>query len=192
MTQYQKLRNVGGHVDRISWVTAAAELGNIDTFFAFRIVKLMLWWTEPASETTASLPAAKVAETRRLRGFSIPHPDRKSLQQTEPIQIWAWIKTSKVRQTAQRGLSRWRTEDGDEERFIRPQQRRGGVFPSSVKSWEIIIPDLSPRSRHSGSGPLSSAAISHVDEADQPQPARSFAALFLKSHTRCKGYFNAT
>lgn len=59
-------------------------------------------------ETTVPLPAAKVAETRLLRGISIPHHDRKSLPQTEPIKIRAWIKISKACQMASphhRGLS---------------------------------------------------------------------------------------
>lgn len=59
-------------------------------------------------ETTVPLPAAKVAETRLLQGISIPHHDRKSLPQTEPIKIWAWIKISKACQMASphhRGLN---------------------------------------------------------------------------------------
>lgn len=40
-------------------------------------------------QTAAPLPAAKVAETRLLQGISIPHHDRKSLSQTEPIKICA-------------------------------------------------------------------------------------------------------
>lgn len=52
------------------------------------------------AETTVPLPAAKVAETRLLQGISIPHHDRKSLPQTEPIKIWAWIKISKACQMA--------------------------------------------------------------------------------------------
>lgn len=44
------------------------------------------------AETTEPLPVAKVAETRLLRRINILHCDRKSLAQTEPIKIWAWIK----------------------------------------------------------------------------------------------------
>lgn len=92
-------------------------------------------WSSKA-ETTVPLPAAKVAETRLLQGISIPHHDRKSLPQTEPIKIWAWIKISKACQTASPhhwGLSAVdASRDGDEECLIliHPRQREGGVFSS--------------------------------------------------------------
>lgn len=89
-------------------------------------------------ETTVLLPAAKVAETRLLQGISIPHHDRKSLPQTEPIKIWAWIKISKACQMASthhRGLSAVdASREGDEECLIliHPQHREGGVFSRSA------------------------------------------------------------
>lgn len=99
------------------------------------------WEKDRASEgeTTVPLPASKVAETRLLQGISIPHHDRKSLPQTEPIKIWAWIKISKACQMAsphQRGLSAVdASREGDEECLIliHPQQREGGVFSRTVR-----------------------------------------------------------
>lgn len=100
------------------------------------------WEKDRASEgeTTVALPAAKVAETRLLQGISIPHHDRKSLPQTEPIKIWAWIKISKACQMASPhhwGLSAVdASREGDEECLIliHPQQREGGVFSRSTDS----------------------------------------------------------
>lgn len=91
-------------------------------------------------ETTVPLPAAKVAETRLFQGISIPHHDRKSLPQTEPIKIWSWIKISKACQMASPhhgGLSAVdASSEGDEECLIliHPQQREGGVFSWSADS----------------------------------------------------------
>lgn len=100
------------------------------------------------------LPAAKVAETRLLRGISIPHHDRKSLPQTEPIKIWARIKISKACQMAsphQRGLSAVdASREGDEECLIliHPQQREGGVcvFRRALILWTAREP-IGPEKR---------------------------------------------
>lgn len=105
-------------------------------------------------ETIVPLPAAKVAETRLFQGISIPHHDRKSLPQTEPIKIWAWIKISKACQMASphhRGLSAVdASSEGDEECLIliHPQHREGGVFVerryyglclSSLSAWRSSL-----------------------------------------------------
>ena len=69
-----------------------------------------------AVETMRPLPAAKVSETSLFQDISIPHHDRKSLLQTEPIKIMARIKISKACQMASAHHGELRAVDASRER----------------------------------------------------------------------------
>lgn len=159
-------------------------------FFAFRIVKLMSWRAKPPRHYQLrrwlKQGCCGVLASLILTGN---HSSRLNLLKSGPE-----LKPPKP---VKRPLP---TDEGSAGDALKRGMKSASFARSRGEGAWVLGDHYSRSVPEVPSLRLRSALIRRVNvtltAADQSQPARSFAALFLKSHSRCKGYyhshFNAT